>query len=261
MRKIKFFLALGLMMIGLGVNAKTQASVYDMSQLTAGYDYTNGGSIDVSGTFTLKGTLASPYYISVADGANITLENVVINGTNNSNYKYAGITFRGDANVYLKGTNKIKGWYQYYPGIFVEPGKTIHIYTETDDPNASLEVSSNGYGAGIGGGYQIDCGSIYIHSGKITATSQYAAAIGSGYQAKCGLVYLYGGDIDARCTGGTGCGAAAIGTATKGTVKAIYIKNDVDRLYAKGGDGSPCSIGCGKEGTNESGICNIFSQD
>lgn len=261
MRKIKFFMALGLMMIGLGVNAKTQASVYDLSQLTAGYGYTNGGSIDVSGTFTLKGTLASPYYISVADGANITLENVVINGTNNSNYKYAGITFRGDANVYLKGTNKIKGWYQYYPGIFVEPGKTIHIYTDPADPNASLEVSSNGYGAGIGGGYQIDCGSIYVHSGKITATSQYAAAIGSGYQAECGLVYLYGGDIDARCTGGTGCGAAAIGTATKGTVKAIHIKNDVDRLYAKGGDGSPCSIGCGKEGTNESGICNIFSQD
>lgn len=255
----KSFLLIAMMVsIVLGLKAATQEMVIDLSERTSGYDYPKGGTLSVS-SCTLTGTLASPYYISITDGSTVTLDNVVINGTHNQNYAYAGLTFLGDATIYLKGTNKIKGWYDRYPGIFVAPGKTIHIYADPNDPDASLEASSNSYGAGIGGGYQINCGSIFIHSGKIKATSRFAAAIGSGFQAQCGMIYIYGGDIDARCTDSE-CSAAAIGTAKQGTVSAIYIKN-VDRIYAQGGGASPCSIGCGVDGTNDSNIIDVLGEN
>ena len=78
--------------------------------------------------------------------------------------------------------NEIKGGNQDHPGIFIAPGETLTI-----DGTGSLTASSNGRGAGIGGGCKIDCGNIVINGGGITAAGgSNAAGIGSGGIEKTG---------------------------------------------------------------------------
>ena len=91
----------------------------DLSTINANYTAPNGE--------TLTGTLASNVKISIANGATVTLNNVTINGTNDSNYKWAGITCLGDATIILSGTNTVKGFYNEYPGIYVPEGKKLNI--------------------------------------------------------------------------------------------------------------------------------------
>ena len=129
----------------------------------------------------LTGTLASDSKISIADGATVTLNGVTINGENNNLYKWAGLTCEGNCTIVLAegSTNTLKGFYEYYPGIYVPEGSTLTI-----EGSGSLEASSNGWGAGIGGGYKISCGNIVIKGGTVTATGgRIASGIGSGYRA------------------------------------------------------------------------------
>ena len=126
----------------------------------------------------LTGTLAGNYQISIADGATVTLNGVTIIGDNNSSYKWAGITCQGDCNIILaeNSENTVKGFYEEYPGFYVPYGKTLAI-----SGTGSLDASSNGKAAGIGGGYYGDAGNIEISGGTITATGgAYAAGIGGG---------------------------------------------------------------------------------
>lgn len=97
----------------------------------------------------------------------MTLDFVSINGIydGTNNYNWAGITCEDDATVILKdGTkNTVKGFYHHNPGIFVPHDKTLIIKNEDNlYSNGFLDVSSNGQGAGIGGGYGILCGNITI---------------------------------------------------------------------------------------------------
>ena len=158
----------------------------------------------------LTGTLGSNCQISIKDGVTAILVDVEINGTNNSNW--AGITCLGDATIILAHSNEVKGFNQDYPGIHVHTGKTLTI-----KGGGRLKATSNGKGAGIGGGNGIDCGNIVIESGYIEAIGgSNAAGIGSGYGASCGT---------------------------------ITIKSDVAELIAKKGDGAERSIGAGNNGS------------
>lgn len=125
----------------------------------------------------------------------MTLIDASVDGSNQSTKKYAGINCLGDATIILSGTNTITGFYENYPGILVPSGKTLTI-----QGTGSLNASSNGYAAGIGGGHEIDCGNITINSGTITATGgERAAGIGSGDSASCGDIILSGGTVTATC--------------------------------------------------------------
>lgn len=190
---------------------------------------------------TLTGTLASNVKISIADGATVILNNVNINGTNSSIYNYAGITCEGDATIILSGTNSVKGFYSYYPGIYVPENKTVTI-----QGSGSLNASSNGSGAGIGGGIGFDCGNITITGGNITATGGNGRpGIGGGTEA-CGDITITGGTITA--TGGNA--AAGIGGSNTGSCGDITITSGVTRVTAtKGNNYSPNSIGAGAYGT------------
>lgn len=133
--------------------------------------------------------------VSIADGATVTLIDASVDGSNQSTKKYAGINCLGDATIILSGTNTVTGFYENYPGIHVPSGKTLTI-----QGTGSLNASSNGYAAGIGGGHEIDCGNITINSGTVTATGgTRSAGIGSGYNASCGDIILGGGTISATC--------------------------------------------------------------
>ena len=153
---------------------------------------------------TLTGTLDAnnyPVKISIAAGATVTLDGVTINGTNNESYRWAGITCLGNVTITLKNgtTNTVKGFYNEYPGVFVYDGYTLII-----NGGGKLIASSNGHGAGIGGGYNISCGNIDIQGGIIEATGgQYAAGIGGGYIRNCGTITITDGVTRVTATKGT----------------------------------------------------------
>ena len=162
---------------------------------------------------TITGTLSVNKKVSIADGATVTLDNASINAAGTwSGGTYAGITCLGNATIILSGTNTVKGFYENYPGIFVPSSKTLII-----QGTGSLTASSNGYGAGIGGGFNINCGNIEIQGGVITATGgRSAAGIGGGSSASCGT---------------------------------ITINNTVTSVTATKGEYAPNSIGAGNGGT------------
>ena len=195
-----------------GVEEKSTESTYtyapvNLSRLTDNYTLQDDE--------ILVGTLSASVKVSIADGATVRLRNATINGTNNYGCQWAGLTCEGNATIILDCTNHVKGFYYTYPGIHVPEGKTLTIMG-----SGSLTASSNGYGAGIGGGSGstiLSCGNIVIKGGTITATGgQYSAAIGGGAFNSCGN---------------------------------ITITNDAELVAATRGEGAPYSIGAGYEGT------------
>ena len=219
--------------LGLRMAEAAAGSNVDLSTLSADYEAQNG---DV-----LTGTLGGNYKISIADNATVTLDGVTINGVNNSSYSWAGITCAGDATIILSGSNTVKGFYEDYPGIHVPTGKTLTI-----KGSGSLDASSNGYGAGIGGGYQINCGNIEIQGGTITATgSTNAAGIGGGYSS-CGTITISGGTIIA--TGGqygAGIGSGSSSSCGTITISGGTITATGGRYAAGIGSGGLSSSSCG----------------
>ena len=193
----------------------------DLSALTADFTAKNG---DI-----LTGELKENVKISVEDGAKVTLKDVTINGVDDKNYKWAGITCEGDAELILEGENTVSEFYRDYPGIYIAPEKTLTI-----DGNGTLNASSE-YHAGIGGGYRLSCGNIVINGGTINATGK-SAGIGGGYNddresvITCGDITINGGNVTAAAKAlpgessgsGIGCGYSNGGniTITGGTVIA-----------------------------------------
>ena len=208
-------------------------NIVDLSTLTSDYEAQNG---DV-----LTGTLGGNYKITIADGATLTLSGATINGVNDENYKWAGITCEGDATIVLSGENSVKGFHENYSGIYIAEGCTLTIQGD-----GSLDASSNGTGAGIGGGYYINCGNIVITGGTISATSgKLSAGIGGGMYGSCGNISITGGTITA--TGGAD--AAGIGSGVAGSCGDITITDGVTSVTAIKGDGATNSIGAGYKGS------------
>ena len=208
----------------------------DLSTLNADYVAQDGE--------VLTGTLTGNYKISVADGASVTLKDVNITSSD-----YAGITCNGDATITLVGTNTVKGGSanstNLRPGIYVARGKNLTI-----NGTGSLNASSSGISAGIGGGPNLSCGNITINGGTITATGgMYAAGIGGG---TCGNITINGGTVTA--TGGTN--AAGIGSSRYGSCGNITISNAVTKVTATKGSDSLNSIG---KGTTNSSSCGTVT--
>ena len=236
----------------------------DLSTITSNYTAQDGE--------TLTGTLGSNVKISIADGATVTLNDVTINGYNSNNHQWAGITCEGNATIVLESgtTNTVSGFQQNYPGIYIPEGKTLTI-----KGSGSLNASSNGWGAGIGAGYENkSCGNIIIEDGDITAMGgRRAAGIGGAYLSNCGNITITGGTIitqggiagagiggglNATCgniaiSGGTitatgGTNAAGIGGALNGSCGNITITSDVISVTATKGT-SANSIGAAPNGS------------
>ena len=142
-----------------------------------------------------SGTLGGNYMISIADGATVTLEGVTINGVNDDDYSWAGLTCLGDAVINLSGDNSVKGFYSDYPGIYVPVGHTLTIQG-SGTLTAQCYSTKSGSAAGIGGGNCMDCGNITISGdvGGVTARKGSLAlhSIGAGADSSCGTVTLGG---------------------------------------------------------------------
>ena len=213
------------------VNVTMQESnIVDLSKI-----YTNFTAQDGQ---TLTGTLSANVKISIADGATVTLDGATINGTDDSNYWWSGLNCLGDATIILAdgSENTVKGFDKHRAGIYFLANKTLTIQGST----GRLNVSSNGWAAGIGGSYGDDCGNISIEGGIITATGSYQCP-GIGASSGCGTITITGGAITS--TGGEeapGIGARNCGkiTITGGTVTAT------GGQYGAG-------IGCKKDGITD----------
>ena len=193
---------------------------------------------------TLTGTLAGNYMISIAAGATVTLKDMTIGGTDNSDCQWAGITCNGNATIILEGTNSVEGSSYYYPGIHVPKGSTLTIRG-----TGSLTSSGKGGGSGIGGigvsdGNRSYCGNIKIEGGIITATAgEYAAGIGGGKNCNCGNITITGGTVTAY--GGTK--SAGIGSSMGSDCGNIRITDGVTKVTVS--SGAIYAIGPGDNGS------------
>lgn len=145
---------------------------------------------------TVTGSLGGNYKVSIAAGASVTLNDVTINGADNYSYSWAGITCEGDATIIISGTNTVKGFYSWYPGIQAGPVGT----KLTIDGTGSLTATAGNNAAAIGSASDhSSSGNITINGGTINAISSlYGAAIGSGYiYSTCGDITINGGTINA----------------------------------------------------------------
>ena len=210
-----------------------EAPVTDLSTISANYTVSNGE--------TITGTLAGSYKISIAAGATVTLKDMTIGGTDNSDYQWAGITCLGDATIFLSGTNIVRVYRAGEPGILAGPKGTSLTISGT----GSLDVSSDSGGAGIGSGTD-KCGDIIISGGTITAKGGFGApGIGSGRSNSCGNITICGGTITAK-GGGYGVG---IGGGWDGSCGDITITDGVTSVTAIKGEDSVNCIGAGIDGT------------
>ena len=147
----------------------------------------------------LSGTLAGNYKISIAAGASVELKDVTINGGDDYNYQWAGLTCLGNATIIITGTNTVKSFYNLHPGIQAGPEGT----TLTINGTGTLTATGGNWAAGIGSGYDhATCGNITINGGTVVATSaKQGAGIGSGYYfSSCGNITINGGTIVATST-------------------------------------------------------------
>ena len=218
--------------------ATAWADTVDLSSVSADTSLQNGDVV--------TGTLGANVKISIADNATVTLNGVTINGVNNTNYRWAGITCEGNCEIILAGNNIVKGFYEHYSGIYVPEEHKLII-----SGTGFLDARSNGYGAGIGASMVDDAGDITINGGTVTATGgSNAAGIGGGDQKKVGNITINGGTVTA--TGGQY--AAGIGSGLNGTVGNITIRGSKTRVTARSGEGAPCSIGIGLGGSRSGTI-------
>jgi hypothetical protein len=193
--------------LGLKMDAATTVNLATVTEATT-----------IGNGTTLTGTLGSNVKISIADGAIVTLNGAQINGWMfGSSYQFAGITCEGNATIILEGTNRVGGFADDYPGIYVPSGKTLTI-----QGTGSLNTKGNDMAAGIGGGNNIACGNITINSGNIMAQGGIrAAGIGGGFNASCGNITITSGVTSVKAAAGSG--ANSIGAGYEGTCGTVTI--------------------------------------
>ena len=187
----------------------------------------NGAYWRVTGATDHNNASTQNNRIIVEDGAMVMLSDLTVDGYYSSpSIEAAGVTCLGDAVIVLDGTNAVKGFSDGAPGY---PG--IHIaedYTLVIRGSGSLNASSSSWGAGIGGGLNLNCGNIRIEGGTIVATGgSGAAGIGGGEDASCGYITITSGVTSVIANKG---GAsqhyppAAIGRGFNGTCGTVTIE-------------------------------------
>ena len=177
---------------------------------------------------TFTGTVHAAM-ISVESGTH----NVTFSGLNIFDAAYVGIAPNATMNLTLEGSNTIKG---SECGIYVPKGATLVITAESA---GSLDVSGP-YSAGIGGSFydlnnndgDIDCGTVIINGGNITATGgSRSAGIGGATgdntnDGKGGNITINGGKVVAN----GGSDAPGIGGSTEASSDGLLTLSSANVL-------------------------------
>lgn len=280
--------------LGLGysdepVGLDTPVHNVDLSTLTGNY-YAIEGDV-LKGEMPVDENGVPKYYITIADGSNVTLENVTIGGDEKAEYAPTNpaVYCEGDATITIKGTNKLSGNWGDYPCIYVPEGKTLTIvdthgaYYDDSNRSAWLIVRNGGKGAGIGGSKALpDCGNIILkHAGVYAQGGDGAPGIGSYSKGSCGSIQFPEGCwVESR----GGLNAVGIGCGKGGYCKEIIMESSynlymsfvlawagegADAAYGHPGDGrceyvyaDYCMVAyCSKEPTEEMSITEFVKAD
>ena len=211
----------------------------------------------------VMGQLASNVKLTIAAGATITLQDVTVNGVNDFAYKWAGITCAGNATIILKGTNIVRGFHSFFPGIFIPDSHTLTI--QGDGKLTATPFDGGGgtaRGAGIGGAQYSggDCGNIVIKDGDITAIGGInSAGIGGAAEHNCGDITISGGVVKANGGKyGAGIGSGYSGTSSSNSSNYNKILISGGTVEAKGGE-LAAGIGTGLGVSHNSGPITITS--
>ena len=201
----------------------------------------------------LSGYFNDQAYVTIADGATVTLAGVNIQAPVECDH--AAIHCLGDATIIVGHKAGAEGTYEdynavnagdesSYPAVYVPAGKKLTI-SGTGELNADGENSN---GAGIGGGAGGQCDGITVSGGTISLAQgvDFGAGIGSGSSGKCGNILISGGTI-ATARGGES--AAGIGSGTGGQCGNITITDGISSVTATKGSSAWYIIGGYKCGT------------
>ena len=207
-----------------------------------------------------------------AAGANITLARVNIKP--NGLYSPLSVSRKSNAsastvnvNLTLKNANTLDSANSSArAGLELLDTKTNLIINGTDSD--TLTVKSGKNGAGIGSGYERECGNIIINGGYIQTTTENGAGIGSGAYGNAGSITVNGGKFKHTSTNGAGIGSGYYGNAGNITMKCTSIEGtsgysavvgtgyigtcgnlDVDAVSIAAKTSSGVSIGAGDYGT------------
>lgn len=232
----------------------TSGHIYNITRSAApapSYDQTvsiNASDVTVPAgeNWLITGTGAvSSYFITIGDGATVTLDGVKINMGSED---LPCIKCEGSATIILKdgSTNQLVCNSSNYPALWIgDEGTTLTIQGST----GSLTVTSGRYCAGIGGGYSNTnhtCGNIVIEGGIIEATGgEQGAGIGSDNQGICGSITISGGTVTATATGADSNGGAGIGSGY-GSSSCGIITISGGTVIAQCSNAGGAGIGSGK---------------
>lgn len=218
----------------------------------------------VTGLLDGKSKSSQRLKISIADGASVILKGVDIQGYNDNNFEWAGLTCAGDATIILAdgSTNTVNGFYRDYPGIFIAEDKTLTIQG-SGSLTATGGGAANSYGAGIGGAQNIACGKIVIEGGTVTATGGAGAGIGSGRYSSCGAISISGtANVTATSAHGAGIGGGYGDSTEPSTCGDISISGTANVTATGAGGGA--GIGGGNRGSvgaiSISGTANVTAK-
>ena len=230
----------------VAVKMNRQATTVDLSTLARDITLIDGDVL----TGTLDGT-TQKIKVSIEDGATVILSGAAINGVHyggsqDTECLWAGLTCLGDATIVLADgtTNTVTNFNRNYPCIQAAEGKTLVIKGGAAG-TGKLIANNESFGAGIGGGEDINCGNIEILGGDITATGHQGAGIGSGPYAACGSITISGGTVTATgeyYSAGIGCGLGGLDDDTHSSCGDITITSGT--ITATGRDNG-AGIGCG----------------
>lgn len=229
------------------VKMKRMSGTVKLAEITGDFELVDGDVL----TGTLDGN-TQKVKLTIEDGATVTLSDAEVNGVqygggSGTECVWAGLTCLGDATIVLADgtTNTVTNFDSYYPCIQVDEGKTLVIRGGLAG-TGKLIANAHHSGAGIGGGWGINCGNIEIRGGDITATSvSEAAGIGGGCLATCGSITIKGGTVTA--TGGARAAGIGSGRRVPGRINSSC--NDISitggTIRAKGGENG-AGIGSGE---------------
>ena len=229
------------------VKMKRMGGTVKLAEITGDLRLVDGNVL----TGTLDGN-TQKVKLTIEDGATVTLSGAAVKGVHygggsDTECVWAGLTCLGDATIVLADgtTNTVTNFNRNYPCIQVDEGKTL-VIKGGDAGTGKLIANAHNSGAGIGGGWGINCGNIVIQGGDITATSvSEAAGIGGGGFATCGSITIKGGTVTA--TGGAYAAGIGSGKCVSKMFKSSC--NDISitggTIRAKGGENG-AGIGCGE---------------
>ena len=183
--------------------------------------------------------------ISAKDSINIYLNKVNIN-TSTGPALRINVNVEATVTIYLTGTNNLITKHTWYAGLQKVNTALLIITTNVSDTTAGIlnaHGSSDGDGAGIGGGLSGSCSNITIERCSVIASSKYGAGIGGGKQGAGSKITINSASVNASSTDGAGIGGGLYGAGSGSDItinSSSVTASSTNGAGIGGGEGNSC---------------------